>query len=88
MKNKCKKQIKSCTNEYRLLSGDKKRDGLTLRLYEYANATTLGLIPYPEEEMRNEYIKKYGIQSYLELNSFTDDWREPISSVEKELDNE
>ena len=85
---KYKKRIKPCTDEYRLLSGDKKSDGLMLRLYEYANATTLGLIPYPEEEMRNEYIKKYGIRSYLELKSFTDDWHESIDSEKPELNNE
>lgn len=88
MKNKYKRKNKSRKREYIYLSGDKKSDGLMLRLYEYANATTLGLIPYPEEEMRNEYIKKYGIRSYLELKSFTDDWHESIDSEETELNNE
>ena len=88
MKNKYKRKNKSRKREYIYLSGDKKSDGLILRLYEYANATTLGLIVYPATDMRNEYIKKYGIQSYLELKSFTDDWCEPINSVEKESDNE
>ena len=88
MKNKYKRKNKSRKREYIYLSGDEKSDGLMLRLYEYANATTLGLIPYPEEEMRNEYIKKYGIQSYLELKSFTDEWHESIDSEETELNNE
>ena len=88
MKNKYKRKNKSRKREYIYLSGDKKSDGLILRLYEYANATTLGLIVYPAADMRNEYIKKYGIRSYLELKSFTDDWHESIDSEETELNNE
>lgn len=59
-----------------------------LRLYEYVNSTMLGVILYPTADMRNEYIKKYGIQSYSELGDFTEEWDGLINPIEKKSNDE